>query len=535
MQFATLTSRFDDRLLQSLLGPPALKLLQSIDPLLSDRSKLLELAIDLYTPAGLLLARDKRNLIMDLLYPYEAAELASILNLPETGDDYASLKTLRLRRGSKREQALFDYFSLPVPSIEEVEETPSTAYTQSAYPLFTHQRMAARQVASFLVGNTRRALLHMPTGSGKTRTAMNLIAEHLRVNEPTLVVWLAHSQELCTQAMEEFTAAWMHLGNREINTYRYWGDHEIDVRSISDGFVVAGLSKAFETAKRQIQFITELGRKTSLVIMDEAHSAVAETFSILLDALVIQRRETALLGLTATPGRSWLNMDADEKLARFFAYQKVTLSVAGYGSPVDYLVDEGYLAQVEFKPLLLDGATELTVADLKDIESSLEIPRRILRKLAEDDQRNLRIFVEIERLAKQHKRILVFAATVEHSDLIAAVLRARGYDARSVTSKGATTDRTIAIQRYKHKTHNVRILCNFGVLTTGFDAPQTSAAVIARPTKSLVLYSQMVGRAIRGRKAGGNESAEIVTIVDRQLQGFRSVADAFTHWEDVWQ
>jgi superfamily II DNA or RNA helicase len=72
------------------------------------------------------------------------------------------------------------------------------------------------------------------------------------------------------------------------------------------------------------------------------------------------------------------------------------------------------------------------------------------------------------------------------------------------------------------------------VLTTGFDAPRTSAAVIARPTKSLVLYSQMVGRAIRGVRAGGNETAVIVTVVDQGLPGFNSVADAFTNWEDIW-
>ena len=347
---------------------------------------------------------------------------------------------------------------------------------------------------------------------------MNVIAEHLRKHEPTVVVWLAHSQELCTQAVEEFAIAWSCLGNRDVNIYRYWGDHDINVSAINDGFLVAGLSKAFQAAMRDIEFITELGRKTSLVIMDEAHSAVAETYSILMDSLVIQRRETALLGLTATPGRSWLDIDADEKLAKFFEYQKVSLSVEGYKSPIDYLVDEGYLANAEFKPLLYDGTTELSAADLREIESHMEIPRSVLRKLAEDDLRNLGIYIEIERLAKSHERILVFATTVEHSDLLAAVLRVRGYDARSVTSRGATSERQIAIQKYKQKTDNVRILCNFGVLTTGFDAPQTSAAVIARPTKSLVLYSQMVGRAIRGRKAGGNERAEIVTIVDRQLQ-----------------
>ena len=78
-----------------------------------------------------------------------------------------------------------------------------------------------------------------------------------------------------------------------------------------------------------------------------------------------------------------------------------------------------------------------------------------------------------------------------------------------------------------------RVLCNYGVLTTGFDAPRTSAVLIARPTKSLVLYSQMVGRGIRGVRAGGNDSAEIVTIIDQGLPGFGNMAEAFTNWEDT--
>jgi superfamily II DNA or RNA helicase len=156
-------------------------------------------------------------------------------------------------------------------------------------------------------------------------------------------------------------------------------------------------------------------------------------------------------------------------------------------------------------------------------------------KLARDEQRNLHILAEIENLAKAHKRIIVFAATVEHSHLLAAVLRTRGFHATSVTSKSTNVAREIAIQSYKDDSHGVKIICNYGVLTTGFDAPKTSAAVISRPTKSLVLYSQMVGRAIRGPLAGGNRDAEIVTIVDQSLPGFRSIAEAFSHWEDVWE
>lgn len=58
-----------------------------------------------------------------------------------------------------------------------------------------------------------------------------------------------------------------------------------------------------------------------------------------------------------------------------------------------------------------------------------------------------------------------------------------------------------------------------------------------RPCKhsSLVLYSQMVGRAIRGTKAGGNKEARIITVVDKELGGFGSVAEAFNNWNDVWE
>jgi len=64
--------------------------------------------------------------------------------------------------------------------------------------------------------------------------------------------------------------------------------------------------------------------------------------------------------------------------------------------------------------------------------------------------------------------------------------------------------------------------------------PKTSAAIIARPTKSLVLYSQMVGRIIRGEKVEGTKKAEIWTVVDQQLPGFRNISEAFWNWEDVW-
>ena len=158
-----------------------------------------------------------------------------------------------------------------------------------------------------------------------------------------------------------------------------------------------------------------------------------------------------------------------------------------------------------------------------------------MTRLGASAQRSLQIIVEIEKLARVHQRIIVFAASVHQSELLATVLTARGHRARSVTTRTKKDARAAIIDQYKVDDGIPFVLCNYGILTTGFDAPKTSAAVIARPTMSLVLYSQMVGRAIRGLKAGGNAEAEIVTVVDPDLPGFDSVESAFSNWEDVWR
>ena len=109
-----------------------------------------------------------------------------------------------------------------------------------------------------------------------------------------------------------------------------------------------------------------------------------------------------------------------------------------------------------------------------------------------------------------HQRVLVFAATVAQAQLLSAILVARDVRSEVVTGTTSARVRDRAIRTFKSDNEVSMVLVNFGVLTTGFDAPEASAAVIARPTKSLVLYSQMVGRAIRGPKAGGTEACEIL-------------------------
>lgn len=536
MRLDIVLARVDEETLKELLGSHTVRLVTLLDPRLATQPNLCELLVQLRTPEGLLLDQRVRTELFSFLKPEEASALADVLAIPSgaSRDIYSRLASIRIRAGSEIEAALFNFFELRVPASQERSESEDIVQSHGQYSLFEYQRRAARAVGAQLRTEPRRVLLHMPTGAGKTRTAMNVIADHLRLHEPALVVWLAYSEELCEQAATEFKEAWHSLGDRTVSVYRFWGDHQLDLDDVQDGIVVASLSKMYNVLKQSLPSIGLLGSKCSLIVIDEAHQSIADTYRLTLSALFVSNPHTALLGLTATPGRTYSDITADEELSEFFARRKVTIHIPGYASSVDYLIAEGYLARPTFRSLFYNSGMQLSATDLARISTELELPTSIVERLAQDEQRNLRIVVEIEKLARSHRRILVFAISVKHAELLTSVLQLRGLSANVVTGATAPILRAHIIRDYRTDSDGVKILCNFGVLTAGFDAPRTSAAVIARPTKSLVLYSQMVGRAIRGVRAQGNATAEIVTVVDSELPGFGAVAEAFENWEDVW-
>ena len=535
MDFNDLLSKADEKTLQELIGSSIFRLLKLLKSDLNQPLKLRETLLNIYTPEELLLDKKKRNLLFDLITDKQAEILAIVLEAKSNLEPRQALKKLTINNNSKAQKFLFNFFDISVIGRSvEIVTIPSFRENTPEYPLFSHQRRAVQEVKKYLSKSPRRVLLHLPTGAGKTRTAINVIVDHLRNNEPTIVIWLAYSEELCEQAIAEFQKAWNFLGDRPITTYRFWGSHDLDVEKVQDGLIVAGLAKVYNATKKSIRFINQLGVRCSLVIIDEAHQAIAQTYRLILDALVLPYEETGLLGLTATPGRTWANIHIDAELAKFFAKQKVTLKIDGYDNPIDYLIEQQYLAKVEYRSLLYETGIQLSSQDIKRINNELEIPEYILHRLAEDEQRNICIILALEELAQYHQRIIVFSISVEHAYLLTAILRLRGLNAHHITGNTPKQERENLINSFKNDAPESKILCNYGVLTTGFDAPKTSAVVITRPTKSLVLYSQMVGRAIRGVKAGGNLRAEIVTVVDSQLPGFASVAEAFHNWEDVW-
>ena len=537
MKFRDFLSRCDIENVQAILGRDSVRLMGFMETRMTSPTFLTDVLIGSIGEAGLLSDPKYRRVLFDLLRPDEATALCKLLDAPNANcesEPYPALGRASIGVGSQREKRLFDYFEVVRPIAEVDDDSPSTTDVSAMRPLFAHQRRAAREVRRFINDPPHRVLLHMPTGSGKTRTAMSVIADILRGAEPLFVIWVAYSEELCSQAVLEFVATWRAVGDREMALHRFWGRHEIDSERISDGLLIAGLPKLVRRGYDRPHWLGQLGAKCSLLVVDEAHQSVAPHYRVVLDALLVHSVTTGLVGLTATPGRTWNDVTVDEELAKFYSRRKVGLQIPGYDNPVDYLVAEGYLAKASFEPLHHEGGFSLSATEKEQVLQSLDLSDALLSRIGDDEIRNVAIINRVEHLAKRHRRIILFAASVHHSHLLAAVLLARGLKAHAVTTKTASSERTRSIELFKNESDESIVLCNYGVLTTGFDAPRTSCAVIARPTKSLVLYSQMVGRAIRGPKAGGNKEATIVTVVDKELPGFATVSDAFMNWEDIW-
>ena len=205
------------------------------------------------------------------------------------------------------------------------------------------------------------------------------------------------------------------------------------------------------------------------------------------------------------------------------------MKVAGYESPIKYLVEQGYLAKATFVNINYEGGKILHAADFNIGSRAAAINKA----LSDDDNRNIELFNTIMQEHERGSSIIVFSCSVEHSRSIAAMLAFQGVKAHSLDSKQDNNEtRRFKIAEYEKG--RVRVLVNYNILTAGFDAPITNVVVVARPTDSLVQYSQMVGRAMRGKKSKGNENCTIYTVRD-DIPAFTSVVQAFAHWDALWQ
>ena len=415
------------------------------------------------------------------------------------------------------------------------------------YPIRKYQQSCTSELWHLYENKEHRALLHLPTGAGKTRTAINFICEYLRDNTHKSVIWFADTVELCEQARNEFNIAWESIGNRGMGSFAFYSSSELSLSGINEGFIVAGLQKfrsQESSDKASAKLILDNFKKNvGLVIFDEAHKALASTYKdIILDIIEKAGVNCFLLGLSATPGRkTYINSEDDEEnqqLSELFSNNKVTPIIDGYVSIIEYLIEEKFLSNYTILPINYDNSETVF-----RMHSDFENDSKLLNYLADSDLRNDEIIStviaeinsphpEIEERPDALNQGIVFALNVSHAKRLEILLNNAGIKSKVIIGKTDSYQRSVAIQRYKNQ--EIRVLINYGVLTAGFDAPCTNSVFITRPTSSLIQYLQMAGRAMRGPKSGGSKNCRIYTVKDEDKQ-FNNMYNAFKYWDTSWK
>ena len=410
-------------------------------------------------------------------------------------------------------------------------------------PLFDYQISIRKRLMDFLLkSDKKRIIAHMPTGSGKTRTTMEMLSDFIRtrnVSGSTLVVWMAHSDELCEQAAQSFTEIWSKMGSEDANIYRFWGGRRGEPIDFSKPvFIITSFQSCHAAILSgeddRFAMMAEIRSECDLLIVDEAHMSVAPTYKQAIDFLC--NNSTQLVGLTATPGRHHIGGDTagTTELAEFYQNNKITLGtdVTGELNPIEYLQSRGILSIV--KRYKIDSGIDIALSTraVRAVSELLELPAEVLKELGENSKRTLLVASHALMLAiEQHKQTIVFCPTKENAADLALILQTRGCNARAITGETPMDDRRTWIEDFKDG--NLQVLTNFGVLTTGFDAPNIEAVIIARPTTSVVLYSQMVGRGLRGAAVGGSDSCTLVDVIDK-IHNLPSIPQAFTFFDDYF-
>lgn len=455
-----------------------------------------------------------------------------------TSEDLKKLAATPWKRNNTITKNWLDLFDLGDEYLPPVrEKKPSTDILEADTILYKYQKRVKDRLVRVLLSKTQRVLVHMPTGAGKTRTTIEGLVDYWRTQGDFngFMIWLTDSEELCVQAEETFAKMWKVRGDRPINLIRLWGKHNVQGLESEGGLIIASLQKLHSlrgsSANNDFKLASFIKQRVRLIVVDEAHKSIAPTYKASIEYLC-DLSKTKLIGLTATPGRT--NVDQIDKLVAFYGNNKITLtddSNNDIDDPISYLQDNDYLSNITRFKVSTDITIDLTPEERASIGTFFEIPPRVLLALSKDDQRNAIIIKEIAKLCENKCQVIVFACSVEHAHLLSEVLMLRGISSRCVDGSTQPYDRADYIREYKDG--RVKVLVNYGVLTTGFDAPNTNAVVITRPTGSLVLYSQMIGRGIRGPKMGGTADCSLVDLEDNLL-GYPSERQAFKFFDNYW-
>lgn len=369
-------------------------------------------------------------------------------------------------------------------------------------------------------GDKTRCVVTLPTGGGKTRVAVEAFIDwmHQRFATRQYLLWIAQSEELCEQAISCLRQLW---GAREytssLRVYRYFGGRDIPLNELQGGAVVTSIQQLYNRTKSGDEALGIILKKTGAMIIDEAHRAVSHMYDVLLTHAekICKPDLFPICGLTATPGRAGLYGEEEtmKLVNRFDAYLvKPALGEQYSKGPLRYFRENQYLAWPRHIVYRSGREYELTDDEIQQMKLEGDLPGGFLKRLASDRKRNELIVRRMLRLLKG-TLTLVYACTVEHAYFLTDLLtELSGQRAGAISSETPLTIRRGLIQDFKQG--NIQFLCNFGVLTTGFDAPKTECIAICRPTTSEVLYEQIVGRGLRGPKFGGTDECLVIDFAD---------------------
>lgn len=446
---------------------------------------------------------------------------------------------------------------------DTIVENVIDSLEEQFYELLDYQYYIKQRVLTNLnSGNLlERMLVHMPTGTGKTKTCMHIITNYINFSfqKNGVVIWLAHSIELLQQAYDTFSSVWNHLGSGQIKVYKLWGSNEIDnLDEQLNGVVFCGLTKLMSISESNLKLYERLKKDCRLIVFDEAHKAAAtKTQKIIEDFMRMpeEYENRALIGLTATPGRTTENSYDNNLLANMFGNKLIyidsdILNQINYGklkalntiaeeNIIKYFQERKILAKMipeklKYKQQFTEQELQILGSTLKDMGfDDKEYTEEQLTILAKNKERNLAIMKKLRGLNIEKKPTIVFACSVEHAKMLSAMLTLEGINNSLVLGEMESIDRKHAIEVFKKRDSGVDIIINYEVLTTGFDSKNIECVFITRPTKSIVLYSQMLGRGLRGPLMGGNEECILVDI-DDNLQAFNNET-AFSHFNDYWK
>ena len=368
--------------------------------------------------------------------------------------------------------------------------------------LFEHQQESVRSLTEWWHHPNKRAgVLCLPTGGGKTRTAVNFVlSEAIKKDK---VLWLTHRQELMNQAIGTFLES-AGDGDRAFTMGRFAAGN-LKVQAPVD-VLVASIPTLARKRSERLHYLDQVLRQQSrfgLIVVDECHHGVARMWKRLIQELQARCPDSKLLGLSATPTRR----AKDEQPAFWKLFGGIVHEV----QLVD-LIHQRVLAKPKVETINTGVEFSATLKEKADFAHFNDLPVSLVNRICADEGRNNKVVSSFVEKRDEWGSTLIFAATVEQGRFITRKLREAGVSADEAYGDSRAAERKQVIQAFKNG--QIQAVVNCGLFTEGTDLPGVQTVFLARPTRSKILFRQMVGRGLRGPKIGGSEECTVVAFFD---------------------